>query len=96
MSNNIDALSIMAEWFGHDTLLSLATMDKDRPAVRIVNSYYEDGFFYTITYALSNKMRQIKENPEVAVCGEWFNAHGIGENVGHPCDEKNGAIVAKL
>jgi general stress protein 26 len=96
MSNNQDALSLMAERFGHDTLLSLATMDKNRPAVRIVNSYYEDGSFYTITYALSNKMQQIKSNPQVAVCGEWFTAHGIGENIGHPSDEKNTALATKL
>jgi general stress protein 26 len=96
MINNLLALPLMTERFGHDTLLSLATMDKDRPAVRIVNSYYEDGSFYTITYALSNKMQQIKSNPQVAVCGEWFTAHGIGENIGHPSDVKNTAIAAKL
>ncbi|MCL2514188.1 MAG: pyridoxamine 5'-phosphate oxidase family protein [Oscillospiraceae bacterium] len=90
------ALSHMTERFGHDTLLSLATMDGKHPAVRIVNSYYEDGSFYTVTYALSNKMRHIKENPEVAVCGEWFTAHGIGENIGHPRGEKNAGLMSKL
>lgn len=39
-------LLILSERFGHDTLLSLATMDNMRPAVRIVNSYYENGAFY--------------------------------------------------
>ena len=90
------ALTIMNERFGCDTLLSLATMDGDRPAVRIVDSFYEDGSFYTVTYSLSNKMRQIKNNPVVAVCGEWFTGHGIGENIGHPCDEKNEEIMGKL
>lgn len=75
--------AIMKERFGHDTLLSLATTDKERPYVRIVNSYYEDGCFYIITDARSHKMQQIKSHPEVAVCGEWFSAHGIGENIGH-------------
>ena len=89
-------LSLMTERFGHDTLLSLATLDGDRPSVRIVNSYYEDGVFYTVTYALSNKMKQIKKNPEVAVCGEWFTAHGIGENLGYVRDEKNEEIMSKL
>jgi len=90
------ALSLMDERFGHDTLLSLATMDKKHPSVRIVNSYYENGSFYTVTYALSNKMKQIKKNPEVAVCGEWFTAHGVGENLGHVLDGKNAEIMAKL
>ena len=96
MTTREQALSLMTERFGHDTLLSLATMDGSRPAVRTVNSYYEDGSFYTVTYALSNKMNQIKENPEVAVCGEWFTAHGIGENLGWVRDEKNAEMMSKL
>ena len=91
-----EALSLMTERFGHDTFLSLATVDGGRPAVRIVNSYYEDGSFYTVTYALSNKMKQIEKNSEVAVCGEWFTAHGIGENLGYVRDDKNAEIMSKL
>lgn len=90
------ALFLMVERFGHDTLLSLATINGSRPAVRIVNSYYEDGSFYTVTYALSNKMKQIKEFPEVAICGEWFTARGIGENLGWVRDDKNAEIMSKL
>lgn len=93
---NTQALSLMAERFGHDTLISIATLDGNRPAVRIVNSYYEKGSFYTVTYALSNKMKQIKKNSEVAICGEWFTAYGIGENIGHPRDEKNVELMIKL
>lgn len=90
------ALAIMKERFGHDTLLSLATVDGTIPCVRIVNSYYENGAFYTITYALSNKMKQIEANPVVAVCGEWFTAHGTGETMGHICAEHNTDLAAKL
>jgi len=86
----------MDERFGHDTLLSVATIDGSRPAVRIVNSYYENGAFYTVTYALSNKMKQIDNNPEVAICGEWFTAHGVGENLGWVRDEKNADMMSKL
>ena len=98
MNKKIDsqALSVMDERFGNDTLISVATIDGDRPAVRIVNSYYENGSFYTVTYALSNKMKQINLNPTIAICGEWFTAHGIGENLGHVCDEKNAEIMSKL
>ena len=98
MNNQIDpkALEIMVERFGHDTLISLATIDGNRPAVRTVNSYYEDGAFYTVTYALSNKMMQIKDNPVVAICGEWFTAHGIGENLGYVREERNAEIMLKL
>lgn len=92
----VKALEIMEERFGHDTLISLATIDNDRPAVRIVNGYYENGAFYTITYALSNKMKQIETNSTVAICGEWFTAHGVGENIGHVRDEQNKELAAKL
>jgi general stress protein 26 len=92
----IKALEVMVERFGHDTLISLATLDGNIPAVRIVNSYYENGAFYTITYALSNKMKQIEANSTVAICGEWFTAHGVGENMGYICDERNTEIATKL
>ncbi|GHU81204.1 hypothetical protein FACS1894191_7890 [Clostridia bacterium] len=94
--NYIKAQAIMVERFGRDTLISLATADESHPSVRVVNSYYEDGAFYIVTYALSGKMDQIKANPFVAVCGEWFSAHGAGENIGHPRDERNAAIAARL
>lgn len=90
------AQEIMNERFCHDTLIALATMEENTPWVRTVNSYYEDGAFYVITYALSNKMRQIEKNSAVAICGEWFTAHGIGENLGYIRDKKNKVIADKL
>lgn len=87
---------IMDERFGCDTLLSVATTEEGIPYVRIVNSYYEDGAFYIVTHARSNKMRQIEKNSNVAVCGEWFTAHGIGENLGHVKAECNREIMSKL
>lgn len=92
----IEAQKIMNERFQKDTLIALATTDGDKPYVRAVNSYYEDGAFYVITYALSNKMKQIQENPAVAICGDWFTAHGVGENLGHILDPKNEALADKL
>ncbi len=90
------AKEIMNERFGHDTLLSLATVDGTTLCVRTVNSYYEDGAFYVVTHALSNKMRQIAKNPVVAIAGEWFTAHGIGENLGYVLDPKNEERMTKL
>ncbi len=91
-----EAQEIMKERFGHDSLIALATLDGDMPQVRTVNSYYEDGAFYVVTYALSNKMKQIQRNPVVAICGDWFTAHGVGENLGHILDKKNEEIAGKL
>ncbi len=56
---NEQAEKIMTERFGKDTVLALATTEEAVPQVRFVNAYYERGCFYVITYALSNKMKQI-------------------------------------
>lgn len=91
-----ETAEIMDERFGCDTLLSVATVEEGKPFVRIVNSYYEDGAFYVVTYAKSNKMRQIAKNPSVAICGEWFTAQGTGENLGHVKAKENEEIMSKL
>lgn len=95
-NRNREALAIMDERFGHDSLIALATTDGNTPYVRAVNTYYENGSFYVITYAESNKMRQIESNPRVSICGDWFTAHGIGENRGHILADENAEIASKL
>ena len=92
----LDAQRIMNDRFNKDSLIALATVDGNTPHVRAVNSYYEDGCFYTITYALSNKLKQIAVDPTVAICGDWFTGHGIGDNLGWIRDEKNNDIANKL
>ena len=84
------------ERFGHDCLISVATVEDGKPYVRTVNSYYENGSFYIITYALSNKIRQLEKNSAAAICGDWFTAQGIGKNLGHILDPKNTEIAGKL
>ena len=91
-----DAEKIMAERFGKDTIIALATVENEVPFVRYVNAYYEDGSFYIITYALSNKIKQIEKNPNVAIAGEWFTAHGKGKNLGYFGKEENRTIAEKL
>lgn len=87
---------IMIERFGKDTVIALATIENDVPYVRNVNAYYEDGAFYIITYALSNKIRQIENNSAIAICGEWFTAHGKGVNLGYFGKRENFMIAEKL
>lgn len=91
-----EAKEIMKKRFGHDTLITLATVDGNIPNARTVNAYYEEGAFYVITHALSNKMQQIMENSNVAICGDWFTAHGKGINLGWFCKEENQEIAQKL
>lgn len=91
-----DAEKIMTERFGKDTVIALATVENEMPFVRYVNAYYEDGAFYMITYALSNKMSHIKNNPTVAIAGEWFTAHGKGINLEYIGKTENVQIAEKL
>lgn len=92
----LEAAEIMDQRFGCDALIALATVEGGTPYVRTVNSYYEDGAFYIITHRLSNKMKQIEKNDSVALCGDWFTAHGLGEDIGHPYDDSNAEIMSKL
>ncbi|WP_042199285.1 pyridoxamine 5'-phosphate oxidase [Paenibacillus camerounensis] len=106
MSKYDEAMKLLEEQAGNkDGLITLSTIalepganGKSRPASRIVDAYYEDGAFYTVTYATSGKMQQIAQNSEVAVCiiVENFTADGIGENLGWVCDDKNTEIMTKL
>ena len=96
MKHNEITEAILTERFGKDSLIALATMDHGIPSVRTVDAVYIDGAFYVVTYGLSGKMQQISKNPVVAVCGEWFTAHGIGENLGHVLREENRSIMERL
>lgn len=91
-----EAEKIMRERFGKDNVIALATSDGNTPSVRYVNAFYDSGSFYIITYALSGKMRQLSENHSAAIAGEWFTAHGIGENLGYFGKNENADIAEKL
>ncbi|HIY01828.1 MAG TPA: pyridoxamine 5'-phosphate oxidase family protein [Candidatus Blautia faecipullorum] len=91
-----DAEKIMTERFGKDTIIALATVENETPFVRYVNAYYENGAFYIITYALSNKMKQMKSNSTVAIAGDWFTAHGKANNLGYFGKKENLIIAEKL
>ena len=91
-----EARTIMNERFGRDSLMALATVENGTPRVRTVNAYYENGCFYVITHARSGKMRQIAAEPRLALCGDWFTAQGMGENLGWICKPENAALAEKL
>ena len=93
---NPEAEKVMVERFGKDTIIALATTENETPYVRYVNAYYENGAFYIITHARSNKMTHIKDNPVVAIAGEWFTAHGKGISLGYFGKTENCLIAEKL
>ena len=96
MKLNEELNEIMKERFSKDTVIALATISQGIPHVRNVNAYYENGAFYIITHALSNKMQHIKADPVVAIAGEWFTAHGKGISLGYFGKIENGMIAEKL
>ena len=91
-----EAEQIMIERFGKDAIIAMATTENGTTYVRYVNAYYEDGAFYIITHALSNKMKHIKDNSVVAIAGEWFTAHGKGVSLGYFRKKENCVIAEKL
>lgn len=92
----MSAAEIMTRRFGRDSVIALATASGGVPHVRYVDGFYEDGAFYVITHALSGKMRQIAENPQVAVAGEWFTGHGRAESLGWFGSVENSALAERL
>lgn len=64
-----EAEQILVKRFGKDSIIALATCTDNIPHVRSVDAYYDDGAFYVLTHGLSGKMKQIGENPVVAVSG---------------------------
>lgn len=102
-----EGLRLIDETFGNgkDNLISLATIAREvsskghiRPVVRTVDAYYEDGVFYVVTSAKSNKMMQIADNSEVSIAGylDMFTANGVGKNLGWVLDPKNADLRKKL
>jgi len=97
MSNYENAMNIMTERFSKDSLIAVATTDGERLHNRMVDTLFIDGAFFVSTYALSNKIKQIESNPEVAVCAvDWFSGHGIARNLGWALKPENAEIRTKL
>ena len=88
--------AILLERFGKDSIIALATEADHVPYVRNVDAIYENGAFYVLTHGLSTKMKQIAQNPTVAISGEWFTAHGKGINLGYFGKPENAWIAQKM
>jgi len=91
-----EAEEILIERFGKDSIIALATAVDNMPYVRSVDAFYFERAFYVLTYGLSNKMKQIKANPNVALSGDWFTAHGKGLDLGYFGKDENKIIAEKM
>ncbi|GHU57666.1 hypothetical protein FACS189444_0120 [Spirochaetia bacterium] len=84
-----EAVDAMKELYGKDVLMSLATVNEDKVNIRTIDTYFKDDSFYGVTYALSNKIKEIKKNQNIALNNNLFVAHGTGKNIGHPLKKQN-------
>lgn len=93
---NERADKLLKERFKTGQLIALATSMDNKPFVRNVNAYYDDGAFYIMTDASSEKIKQIRENPQVALCGKMVNGRGIAQNMGHVLNAENHELMKTL
>lgn len=87
---------VMQELFAKDYQFALATSANNIPSVRFVDTFYDEGCFYIVTYGKSRKVSEIEGNPNVALTFMNYSFSGIASNIGHPLDPKNLDIREKL
>lgn len=90
------SMRVLSDLFGRDCTFALATAKDNIPSLRVVDTYYEDGVFWVVTYAKSVKVQAIESNPAVAWCHDFQNFRGKAYNAGHPLREENKAIRETL
>jgi Pyridoxamine 5''-phosphate oxidase. len=96
MDDYAAAMAVMAELFSKDCAFALATVSGNRPSVRMVDTYYEDGAFYVVTYGSSAKVKALKTNENAALCKQAYRFEGAARNIGHPLAPENSGIREKL
>ena len=91
-----DSLKVLDDLFGKDCTFTLATVQNNIPSQRVVDTYYHDGIFWVVTYGQSNKVKDIKVNPDVSICNTFHTFKGKAYYAGHPLLEENKDIREKL
>ena len=90
------SLKTLKELFGKDYQFALATSKDNIPSVRIVDTFYDDGSFYIVTYGKSQKTIEVESNCNVSLCNELYRFSGKAYNIGHPLKEENKEIRDEL
>lgn len=90
------SIQVLEELFAKDYQFALATSEDNVPSVRFVDTFYDNGAFYVVTYANSLKVLEIEGNDKVALCNQCYRFSGVAHNIGHPLLEENKEIRAKL
>ncbi|WP_160689199.1 pyridoxamine 5'-phosphate oxidase family protein [Clostridium sp. C2-6-12] len=90
------SLNVLKELFARDYQFALATSKDNVPSVRFIDTFYDDGAFYIVSYAKSQKVQEIEENSEISLCNKLYRFSGKAYNIGHPLLEENQGIREKL
>ncbi len=96
MDNYEKTLQTLNELFTKDYQFAMATVKDNKPSVRIVDTFFNDGSFYIVTYSKSQKVQELEENSQVSLCNELYRFSGNAYNIGHPLLVENRAIREKL
>lgn len=96
MSTFTKSLTVMDDLFGKDCTFSFATAKEGVPSVRVIDTYYHGEAFYIVTYANSQKGKEIEGNPSVALCNSFFRFTGKAYNLGHPLKPENAELRKTL
>ena len=91
-----ESLKVLDELFSKDCQFTLATAKDNVPSIRVIDTYYNDGAFYVVTYAKSQKVIEMSENKKVALCKDIYRFSGSAHLLGHPLKEENKNIRSKL
>ena len=90
------SIGVINELFAGDYQFALATSSNNMPSVRFVDTFYDNGSFYIVTDGKSKKVKDIEDNPNVALCNKQYRFNGMAYNIGHPLESQNAEIREKL
>lgn len=96
MTTYENSLKVLKDLFARDYQFALATSKENIPSVRFIDTFYDDGTFYSVSYSKSQKVKEVEENPEISLCNKLYRFSGKAYNIGHPLSEENQQIREKL
>lgn len=91
-----ECLEVLQQLFGREYSFMLATVKNNEPSVGMVDTIYEDGAFWIVTYATAGKADDISSNPNVALANRFHNFKGKAYYMGHPLKPENRKIRERM
>lgn len=67
-----NSLNILKVLFAKDYQFALATSNDNIPSVRFVDTFYDNGAFYIVSYAKLQKVQEIEKNNKIYKDGTGY------------------------